>query len=214
MLDFLKQHLKAMEPRYLHLNWNHIPVMYCQKNYLCSLVIKQEEWDHLSDPTYLAYYWEPTQEPGDFYHTFALVLWQSKYSDCKDVSHREEYVVLVAIIPNPACLAGIAFALVADEFSDPNERESTLLVVCLHRQSKLFPDIYFDQYSNHFTMMYISREHYNVGHPQKYVGTLIHNPYEAGGDSNSRKQNCLRPTWTAPCTNFQWIPVCGHTKIG
>ena len=60
--DFLKQHLKAMEPGHLHLNWNHIPGRYCQKNYLCSLVIEQEEWDCLSDPAYLACYWEPTQE--------------------------------------------------------------------------------------------------------------------------------------------------------
>ena len=167
MLDFLMQHPKAMEPGYLHLNWNHIPGMYCQKNYLCSLVIEQEEWDHLSDPIYLAHYWEPTQEPGDFHHTFALVLCQSKYSDCKDVSCREEYMVSVAIIRKPVCLAGIAFASAADEFSDPDERESTLLVVCLHCQSKLFPDIYFDWYSNHFTIMHISREHYNVRHPQK-----------------------------------------------
>ena len=56
MLDFLKQHPKAMEPRYLHLNWNHILGMYSQKNYLRSLVMEQVEWDRLSDPTYLAHY--------------------------------------------------------------------------------------------------------------------------------------------------------------
>ena len=99
--DFLKQHLKAMEPGYLHLNWNHIPGMYCQKNYLCSLVIEQEEWDCLSDPAYLACYWEPTQEPGGFDRTFALVLCQSKYSGCEDVSRREEFVVSDAVIRKP-----------------------------------------------------------------------------------------------------------------
>ena len=128
--DFLKEHPKAMEPGYLRLNWNHIPSMYCRKTYLRSLVIEQEEWDCLSDPVYLAHYWEPTQEPGDFHRTFALVL---------------------------CC------------------------------QSKLFPDIYFDQYSNHFTMMHVSGAHYNVGHLQKYVGALLHNAYEAGGKSKSPK---------------------------
>ena len=66
MWDFLKQHPKAMELEYLHLNWNNIPGMYCQKNYLCSLVIKQEEWDRLSDPAYLAHYWEPTRSKATF----------------------------------------------------------------------------------------------------------------------------------------------------
>ena len=150
MWDFLKQHPKAMEPEYLHLNWNHIPGMYCRKNYLPSLVIKQEEWDHLSDPAYLVCYWEPTHEKGNFHRTFTLVLCWSRYSDCEDESRREEYIVSVAVIWKLACFAWIPFAAVADEFSDPTEKNPTLLIVRLHH--------------SHFTMM-----HYNVGHPQKYV---------------------------------------------
>ena len=64
--EFLKEHPKAMEPGYLFVNWNHIPGMYCWKNYLCSLVIKPAEWEHLSDPAYLAHYWKPTQQLGIF----------------------------------------------------------------------------------------------------------------------------------------------------
>ena len=60
--EFLKEHPKVMEPGYLFVNWNHIPGMYCRKNYLCSLVIELAEWERLSDPTYLAHYWEPTQD--------------------------------------------------------------------------------------------------------------------------------------------------------
>ena len=35
--------------------------------------------------------------------------------------------------------------------------------------------------------MHVSGEHYNVGHPQKYVGGLLHNAYEAGEESHSLK---------------------------
>ena len=185
--EFLKEHPKAMEPSYLYVNWNYIPGMYCRKNYLRSLVIKQDEWDRLSDPAYLAHYWEPTQEPGDFHWTFALAICQSRYSDCKDPSHKDEYVVSVAVIRKPASFAGIPFALAADGLSDPDEKESTLLIVHLHHQSRLFPDIYYDRYYSHFTMMHMSREHYNVGHPQKYVGGLLHNAYEAREESHSPK---------------------------
>ena len=170
MWEFLKEHPKAMEPGYLYRNWNHILSMYCWKNYLRSLVIEQDEWDRLSDPANLAHYWVLTQEPGDFHQTLALVLCLSKYSVCEDKSRKEEFVVSVAVIRNLVCLPGIPVALVADEFSDPTERESTLLIIRLHCQSKLFPDIYFDRYSNHLTMMHISAEQYNVTHPQKYVG--------------------------------------------
>ena len=211
--DFFKQHHKAMEPGYLYLDWNHIPGMYCRKNYLRSLVIEQA-WDRLSDPAYLAHYWVLTQEPGDFHQTLALVLCRSKYSDCEDKSRKEEFVVSVAVIRKLVCLPGIPFASVADEFSDPAERESTLLIIRLHCQSKLFPDIYFDRYSNHFTMMHISGEQYNVRHPQKYVGPCSTMLLKLGESHNPQKLNCLRPTWAIRCTNFQWIPVCGRMKIG
>ena len=72
--DFLEDYPKAMKPRYLHLNWNHIPGMYSRNHYILTLVIEQEEWAHLSDPALLARYWEPTQEPDDFHRTFVLVL--------------------------------------------------------------------------------------------------------------------------------------------
>ena len=185
--EFLKEHPKVMEPSYLFVNWNHIPGMYCRKNYLHSLVIELAEWEHLSDPTYLAHYWEPTQEPGDFHRTFALAICRSCYSDCKDKSCKDEYMVSVAMIRKPAHLAGLPFSLAADGLSDPNEKELTLLIVCLHHHSKLFPDIYYDWYFNHFTLMHVYREHYNVGHPQKYVGGLLHNAYEAGEESHSPK---------------------------
>ena len=98
MWEFLKEHPKAMEPGYLFVNWNYIPGMYCRKNYLHSLVIELAEWEHLSDPAYLAHYWESTQEPGDFHWTFALAMCQSCYSDCKDKSRKDEYLVSVAVI--------------------------------------------------------------------------------------------------------------------
>ena len=185
--DFLKQHPKAMEPAYLNLDWNHILGMYCRKNYLCSLVIEQEEWDRLSDPAFLAHYWEPTQEPSDFHRTFALLLCQSWYSNCEDESHKQEYVVSVAIIRKLARFAGVPFALAADEFNNPTEKTTALLMVWLHCQSRLFPDIYYDQYHSHFTMMHVSGEHYNIGHPQKYMGALLHNAYMPGEDPHSPK---------------------------
>ena len=143
-----------------------------------------------------------------------LVLCLSKYSDCEDKSWKEEFVVSVAVIRKLVCLPRITFASVADEFSDPTEWESTLLLIHLHHQSKLFLDIYFDRYSNHFTMMHVSSEQYNVGHPQKYVGPHSTMLMKLGESHNPRKLNCLQPTWTVRCTNYQWIPVCSHMKIG
>ena len=96
--DFLDKYPKAMEPRYLHLNWNHIPGMYLRKYYLRTLIIEKEEWAHLSDPASLTRYWEPTQGSGDFHQIFALALCQTAFHDCEDTSRRKEYVVSVAVV--------------------------------------------------------------------------------------------------------------------
>ena len=70
-----------MEPGYLYLNWDHIPGMYLIKYYLRTLVIEKEELAHLSDPTSLTRYWEPTQVSNDFHWTFALILFQTAFHD-------------------------------------------------------------------------------------------------------------------------------------
>ena len=72
----------------------------------------------------------------------------------------------------------IPFSIDADKFRDDSEA-STLLLVRLHRHSRLFPDVYFDRYHQHFTIMHDSGAPYNVGHPQKFVGTLLHNAFQA-----------------------------------
>ena len=75
--------------------------------------------------------------------------------------------------------------------------------------------------------MHVSGEHYNVRHPQKYVGALLHNAYEAEGIQIPRKQNysayldnivyqspvdsCVRlyKDWTtdkaSPAKHFIWL---------
>ena len=178
--DFLDKYPKAMEPGYLHLNWNHIPGMYLRKYYLRTLVIEKEEWAHLSDPASLTRYWEPTQGSGDFHQTFALALCHTAFHDCEDTNRRKEYIVSVVIVQKPAWYMAIPFSTATDKFRDDSEASPTLLLVWLHQDSRLFPDIYFDQYHHHFTIMHDSGRPFNMGHPQKFMGTLLHNAFQAG----------------------------------
>ena len=158
-----------MEPGYLHLNWNHIPGMYLRKYYLRMLVVEREEWAHLSDPASLTKYWEPTQVPKDFHQTFALVLCQNAFHNCDDTSRRKEFVVSVGVVWKLVRHAAIPFAMAADEFRDNMDDSPTLLLVWLHRHSRLFLDLYFDRYHQHFTVMHDSGMPFNVSHPQRFV---------------------------------------------
>ena len=174
--DFLDKYPRSMEPGYLHLNWNHIPGMYLRKYYLRTLVV-EEEWAHLSDPVSLTQYLELTQVPEDFHRTFALVLCWTVFHDCDDTSRRKEFVVSVGVVWKLARYAAIPFATAADEFRDDADDSPTLLLLRLHWHSRLFPDLYFDWYHQHFMVMHDSGMPFNVGHPQRFVGALLHNAF-------------------------------------
>ena len=133
-MGFLRRVPKGDGAGYLHLNWNHIPGMYCWKHYIWTLVIEQKEWAHLSNPTLLAQYWEPTHEPKDFHCTFALVLCRTGYYNCEDKSWRKEFVASVVVVRKPTHHVGIPFSLVATEFREPTKTTPTLLIVWLHHR--------------------------------------------------------------------------------
>ena len=74
----------------------------------------------------------------------------------------------------------------AEELWDNAEMTPTLLLVCHHWKSLLFPDIYYDQCGTHFTLMHDTGKGYNVGDPQKFVGALLHNAVTSGNDPSPK----------------------------
>ena len=178
--EFLNDHPRSMESRYFHVEWNNIPRLYNRKFFLRTLVIEKEEWDHLSDPSQLERYWEPTQDSDDFHQTLALALCWTPFHDCKDTGRKAEYVVSVAIVRKPVRNLRLLFTAATDEFRDNVEMTPTLLLVRLHRKSRLFPDIYYDRYRTHFTIMHDMGKGYNVEDPQKFLGALLHNAFTSG----------------------------------
>ena len=87
----------------------------------------------------------------------------------------------VAVVRKPSQHDGLPFLTAAEEFRDStNETTHSLLLVRLHRKSLLFPDIYYDRYGHHFTLMHDTGKGYNVGDPQVFLGALLHNACTSG----------------------------------
>ena len=106
----------------------------------------------------------------------------------------------VAVVQKPARFAVIPFTSAADEFRHDLEDSPTLILVQLHWHSWLFPDIYFDRYHQHFMVMHDSRMSFNIGHPQRFIGALLHNAFPAG-DKPSFKVK-LSPAFLGQPTKF------------
>ena len=87
----------------------------------------------------------------------------------------------VAVVRKPSWYDGLPFVTAAEEFRDSaNETTHSLLLVRLHRKSLLFPDIYYDRYGHHFTLIHDTGKGYGVGDPQVFLGAQLHNAYTSG----------------------------------
>ena len=86
----------------------------------------------------------------------------------------------VAIVWKPARHFGLPLAAAVGELRDDAEMTPTLLLIRLHWKSRLFPDIYYDRYRTHFTLMHNTGKGYNVEDPQKFLAALLHNAFTSG----------------------------------
>ena len=83
----------------------------------------------------------------------------------------------IAVVGKPSRHYGLPFLTAAEEFWDSaNETTHSLLLVQLHRK----PDIYYDRYGHHFTLMHDTAKGYNVGDPQVFLRGQLHNAYTSG----------------------------------
>ena len=125
----------------------------------------------------------------------------------------------VAVVRKLARHPGLHFETAAGELRD--DTTPTLVLVRLHQKSLLFPDIYYDRCRTHFTLMHNTGEGYNVGHPQKFLGSLLQNAATSGKDPSPKAK--LPPVYldlpaTSPlidsCTRKyrDWTEACPASR--
>ena len=113
----------------------------------------------------------------------------------------------VAVVRKPSRHNGLPFLTAAEEFRDSaNETTHSLLLVRLHRKSLLFPDIYYDRYGHHFTLMHDTGKGYNVGDPQVFLGALLHNAYTSGKGPSPKAK--LPPAFLDRLAEYPLIESC------
>ena len=146
------------------------------------MVIPPADLDRICNPAKLREYWEPTDEPEHFHTTLALAFVRDLYHDCIEKSCRDELVVSVAVVCKPAHTSTMTFKEAALELQHPAECTPTLLLVRLHRKSRLFPDCYYHHRCKHFALFYDTGEDYNCGSPLRFISAELLSSYEPGKD--------------------------------
>ena len=128
-----------------------------------------------------------------FSHNSSSSFRMDLYHDCIEKSRRDESVVSVAMVRKPAHTSTMMFEEAALELQHPAERTPTLLLVRLHRKSRLFPDCYYHHRCKHFALFYDTGEDYNCGSPLRFIGAELLSSYEPGKDYSPRAK--LPPSW-------------------
>ena len=82
----------------------------------------------------------------------------------------------------------------------------SLLLVRLHRKSLLFPDIYYDRYRHHFTLMHDTSKGYNVRDPQVFLGALLQNAYTSRKGPSPKAK--LPPAFLDRLADHPLIDLC------
>ena len=166
-----------------------------------TLVIPWADLQQLCDPAQLKEFWEPTQDPGFFHTTLALVFVQDIFSDCDDKSSRNNLEVSVTVVRKPAHLSAMTFSAAAIELLDSAEQTPTLLIIRLHTGSPLFLDCYYYHNRKHFSLIHVTGEDYCYGHPLCFVSAELLSKYEPGKNYSPRAK--LPPLWQKdPGTTF------------
>ena len=206
--EFLEKYPRPMEPRYLSLNWNHIPGLFHRKDYLRTLVIPPVDLERLCDPANLKDYWEPDDVPEHFHTTLALAFVRDKFHDCADEAHHQEMVVSVAVVRKPAQKSAMSFEQAAFGLKSEPERTATLMLVRLHRESDMFPDVYYKDRGNHFALMYDTGEDYNYGSALRFTGAELLSAYDPGKQFSPRAK--LPPSWRFNSVGAHPVESCSR----
>ena len=171
-------------------------------------MIPPADLERLCDPTNLKKYWEPDDIPEHFHTTLALAFVRDKFHDCLNVSRQQEMVVSVAVVRKPAQKSAMTFDQAVIELRNQSERASTLLLVRLHCDSDMFPDVYYHDRGRHFALVYSTGEDFNCGSTLRFTGAELLGAYDPRKKFSPRAK--LPPSWRLNSEGTHPVESCSQ----
>ena len=126
--------------------------------------------------------WEPDTQPEHFRPNLAVVLCKGMFDDATDPGLMDKVCHYMTIAWVPDCVKLLQFNQVWEAFNRYNEATTGVGLVRLHQCNEIFPDIYFQYYGEHFTIMGLSDLEIWFGMADEFVGGyLVHWHVAASG---------------------------------
>ena len=154
--------------------------------------------------------WEPDTRPEHFHPNLAVVLCKGEFDDATDPELMGKVCHYMTIARVPDCVELLPFNQVREAFNRYNEAASGVGLVRLHQSNEVFPDVYFQYYGEHFTIMCLSDPEIWFGTADEFVGGYLVCRHMAA--SGQRAHAMLPPgyvlgaTYPTPSPTYMYCP--------
>ena len=181
------------------MNWDWIPGLYSQTDQMLMVSITDAQWDKWRQPGGWTT-WEPDTQPEHFRPNLAVVLCKGVFDDTTEPGLMGKVCHYMTIARVPDCIELLPFNQVWEAFNWYNEATTGVGLVHLHQSNEVFPDVYFQYYSEHFTIMGLSDLEIRFSTADEFMGGYL--VYRHVTASSQRAHAMLPPGYVLGATHL------------
>ena len=171
------------------MNWDQIPGLYTRTDKLLMVSITDAQWEKWGWPGGWTA-WEPDTQAGNFIPNMAVVVCKGVFHNAPDPQLQNKVGHFMTIARVPDCVELLPFDQLREAFNSYNEAATAVGLVQLHRSNMVFPDVYFQFYSKHFTIMGLLDPEIQLSTADEFVGGYLVRRHIA---SSGRKAHAMLP---------------------
>ena len=187
--SFLQDHPILLEEGCLTVNWDRIPGLFAWTDKLLTVSITDAQWEKWGQPGGWTA-WEPDTRTGNFIPNMVVVVCKGVFHDTPDPQLQNKVGHFMTIARVPDCVELLPFNQLREAFNSYNEAATAVRLVRLHRSNMVFPDVYFQFYGEHFTIMGLLDPEIRFGTADEFVGGYLVRRHVA---SSGRKTHAMLP---------------------
>ena len=207
--SFLQDNPILLEEGCLSVNWDRIPGLYSRTDQMLMVSITDAQWDRWGQPGGWTM-WEPDTWPEHFCPNLAVVLCKGIFDDATDPELTGKVCHYMTIARVPDWVELLPFNQVWEAFNRYTEATTGVGLVRLYQCNEVFPDIYFQYYGEHFTILGLSDLEIRFGTADEFVGGYRVSWHLA---ASSRKAHAMLPpgymlgaTYPIPSPTYPYCP--------
>ena len=187
--SFVQDHPVLLEEGHLSVNWDRIPGLYSRTDKLLMVSITDAQWEKWGWPGGWTA-WEPDTRASNFIPNMAVVVCKGIFNNALESQLQNKVSHFMTIARVPDCVKLLLFDQLREAFNNYNEVATVVGLVWLHCSNAVFPDVYFQFYNEHFTIMGLSDPEIRFGTADEFMGGYLVRRHVA---SSGQKAHVMLP---------------------